>query len=231
MHRLKKLEDEYLSKYYWMKDYIVNYLPKDKNARILVLGCGLGHEVWALNRMGYSNALGVDIDMKQVRIARSMGINCVCADALVFLEKLQENYDVILAFNFIEHFNLEDALKLCKLCYSRLSKGGAFILLTPNAANPLAMRNIYSDLTHKIGAFTETSIAQLLRSVGFNKIILCNVRPFGLEDRSLVKRLLKLIATVIIHVNWGIIKLFYIVNGILPPKVVSNDLLIIAIKD
>ena len=116
MHRLEELNEEYLAKYYWMRDHIATYLPEDKNAKILVLGSGLGHEVWALNRMEYSNVLGVDIDAEQVEIARSMGINCVCADALEFLEKSRETYDAILAFNFLEHFDLEDALNLCKPC-------------------------------------------------------------------------------------------------------------------
>ncbi|OYT55957.1 MAG: hypothetical protein B6U76_04735 [Desulfurococcales archaeon ex4484_217_2] len=230
MHRLERLKDEYLAKYYWMETHIASFLPKDKKVKILVLGSGLGHEVWALNRMGYNNVLGVDIDTVQVEIAKSMGINCVCADALEFLEKSRETYDAILAFNFLEHFDLGNALKLCRLCYLRLSKGGVLILLTPNAANPLAMRNIYSDLTHKIGAFTEVSIVQLLNLVGFNRIILCNVKTFGLKDRKLIKMLVKIMATLMTYTTWGLIKLFYIMNGTIPPKVVSNDLLAIAIK-
>jgi len=228
-HRLEKLKDEYLAKYYWMEDHITSFLPKDKKAKILVLGPGLGHEVWTLNRMGYSNVLGVDIDAEQVEIAKSMGINCVYADALEFLEKSQEAYDAILAFNFIEHFDLENALKLCRLCYLRLSKGGVLILLTPNAANPLATRNIYRDLTHRI-AFTENSIVQLLNLAGFNRIIVRNVKTFGLKDRKLIKMLIKIMATLMTYTTWGLIKLFYILNGTIPPKVVSNDLLAIAIK-
>jgi len=188
MHRLEKLKDEYLSKYYWMQDHIADYLPNDRRAKIPVLGSGLGHEVWALNRMGYSNVLGVDIDDNQVEIAKSMGINCICANVLEFLERTQETYDAILAFNFLEHFDLENALKLCKLCYLRLSKDGTLILLTPNASNPLAAHNIYNDLTHRIGAFTETSIAQLLRLAGFKEVIVRNVKPFGISDRIIWKK-------------------------------------------
>ncbi|RLF02790.1 MAG: hypothetical protein DRJ59_02610 [Thermoprotei archaeon] len=231
MYRLEKLEEGYLSKYYQMKDHIADYLPKNKKAKILVLGSGLGHEVWALNRIGYSNVLGVDIDAEQIEIAKSRGINCLHADALEFLKKTQETYDAILAFNFIEHFDLENALKLCKLCYLRLSKGGILILLTPNAANPLAIRNIYGDLTHRMGAFTETSIVQLLNLAGFNRIIVRNVKPFGRYDHRITKKVLKIIGTMVVHITWQLIRLIYLLNGVKAPKVVSNDLLSIAYKD
>lgn len=230
MHRLSNLKEEYLTKYYWVKDHIQRYLPKNKDAKILVLGSGLGHEIFALNIMGYSNVLGVDIDAKQIKIAKSVGINCIHADALEYLEKSKENYDAILAFNFLEHFDSENALRLCRLCYMHLSQNGVLILLTPNASNPLASHNIYGDLTHKIGGFTETSIIQLLRIAGFNKIIVCNVKPFGRYDHRIKGKILKFVGIIVIHITWQLIRLIYLINGITPPKVVSNDLLTIAYK-
>ena len=231
MHRLEELEEEYLSKYYWMKDHIADYLPKNKKAKILALGSGLGHEVWALNRMGYSSVLGVDINAEQIEIAKSRGINCLHADALEFLERCQETYNAILALNFIEHFDLETALKLCKLCYMRLSKGGVLILLTPNAANPLTIHNIYGDLTHRMGAFTETSIVQLLNLAGFNRIIVRNVKPFGRYDHRIAKKVLKITGTIVVHITWQLIHLMYLLNGVKAPRVVSNDLLAVGYKD
>jgi len=214
-----------------MKDHIADYLPKNKKAKILVLGSGLGHEVWALNRIGYSNVLGIDINAEQIEIAKSRGINYLHADALEFLERCQETYNAILAFNFIKHFDSENALKLCKLCYTQLSKGGVLILFTLNAANPLAMHNIYDDLTHRIGAFTETSIVQLLNLAGFNRIIVRNVKPFSRYDHRIAKNVLKIIGAIVVYITWQLIRLMYLLNGVKAPRIVSNDLLAIGYKD
>ena len=230
MHKLEELEEEYLTKYYWMLDHIKRFLPHNSDAQILVLGCGLGHEVYALNKMGYKNVLGVDIDCKQVEICRAKGINCICADAIEYLEKADKTYDVILMFNLLEHFDLDEALKLCRLCHAKLSKNGRLILLVPNASNLIATHMIYSDLTHKIGAFTETSIVQLLKAARFSRVIVSNVKTFGRYDHRITKRILKIVGTIIIHITRQIIRLMYLLNGISPPKVVSSDLLAIAIK-
>jgi len=230
MHRLEKLEEEYLTKYYWMLDHIKRFLPHNSDAQILVLGCGLGHEVYALNKMGYRNVLGVDIDCKQVEICRAKGVNCLCADVIEYLENVDKTFDVILMFNLLEHFNLDEALKLCRICHMKLPKNGRLILLVPNASNPIATHMIYSDLTHRIGAFTETSTIQLLKAAGFGRVIVSNVKTYGRYDHRFTKRILKIIGTIIIHITWQIIRLMYLLNGINPPKVVSNDLLAIAIK-
>ena len=230
MHKLEKLEEEYLTKYYWMLDHIKVFLPRNPSVQVLVLGCGLGHEVYALSKMGYKNVLGVDIDCKQVEICRAKGINCICADAIEYLEKTDETYDVILMFNLLEHFDLDKALKLCNLCHIKLAENGRLILSVPNAANPFATYNIYGDLTHRIGAFTETSIVQLLKAAGFSRVIVSNVKTFGRYDHRVTKRILKIVGTIIIHITRQIIRLMYLLNGISPPKVVSSDLLAIAIK-
>ncbi|RLE99340.1 MAG: hypothetical protein DRJ59_08065 [Thermoprotei archaeon] len=136
-----------------------------------------------------------------------------------------------MTFNFIEHFDLENALKLCKLCYTRLSKGGVLILFTPNATTPLAIHSIYDDLTHRIGAFTETSIVQLLNLAGFNRIIVCNVKPFGRYDHRIAKKVLKIIEAIVVYITWQLIRLMYLLNGVKALRIVSNDLLAIGYKD
>ena len=68
---LTKLKESYELVYFWFKEHIANLLPKNKDAKILVIGCGLGHEVYALNKLGYSNVNGIDISEPQIRIAKA----------------------------------------------------------------------------------------------------------------------------------------------------------------
>ncbi len=230
MINLSDIDKVYKTKYFWVNDHLEDVLPSNKDSKILVLGCGIGHEVYALNKMNYKNVIGIDISDEQIEIAKSRKLNCIKVDAFKFLNINKEKYDVIIAFNFIEHFNLEKILELLTLCYKRLNKGGVIILSTPNASNPLAIHHIYGDLTHKI-AFTETSIRQLLIAAGFRKIKLKNVKPFGRFDDKIIKRVSKLIMTFIIKVIWKLIQIFYLLNCARSPKVVSTDLLVIAYRE
>lgn len=227
---LSNLRRVYETKYYWMKDHLEDILPNRKDSKILVLGCGVGHEIYALNKMGYKNVLGIDISEEQIKIAKSNELNCIKADAFKFLENNSEKFDVIIAFNFIEHFSLGDAFKLLTLCHKSLTKKGILILLTPNASNPLATHMIYSDPTHII-AFTEMSIRQLLISIGFNEVRFKNVKPFGKLDNRITIKILKLLVAFVINLTWKLVKLVYWLSGIKPPKVVSPDLLVIAYKE
>lgn len=226
---LTNLDRVYKTKYFWMIDHLKDVLPSNKNSKILVLGCGVGHEVYALNKMGYRNVLGIDISEEQIEVAKANKLNCKRADAFKFLEKSQDKFDTILAFNFIEHFDLAKAFKLCVLCYDNLTEKGRLILLTPNASNPLASHLRYADPTHEV-AFTCPSITQLLTATGFKKIEFKNVKPFGKMDDRMIMRILKFFGTIVVHMSWILIRLFYWINGIKPPKVVSPDLLVIAYR-
>jgi 2-polyprenyl-3-methyl-5-hydroxy-6-metoxy-1,4-benzoquinol methylase len=57
----------------WQR-YFGRFLPQDKNAKILDLGCGNGGFVWWLQKIGYQNTEGVDISEEQVETARKLGI-------------------------------------------------------------------------------------------------------------------------------------------------------------
>jgi 2-polyprenyl-3-methyl-5-hydroxy-6-metoxy-1,4-benzoquinol methylase len=55
---------EYMARCYF--NWYDPYLPKNKDARILDFGCGIGHFLYFLNKMGYSNFVGIDISPQQV---------------------------------------------------------------------------------------------------------------------------------------------------------------------
>jgi SAM-dependent methyltransferase len=118
---------------YWNMSQFLKNLPykNPKGKKILDLGCGTGEFLFVVKNLGYE-AYGVDFNEKAINIAKNLlGIeNVYSDDVLRFLEDKKEEYDVITAFEIIEHLN--DPKKLLELVYQALKPGGYFALSLPN---------------------------------------------------------------------------------------------------
>jgi 2-polyprenyl-3-methyl-5-hydroxy-6-metoxy-1,4-benzoquinol methylase len=152
------------------------WLPPDKGAAILELGCGHGHFLYWLRQEGYENLLGVDISGEQLELARRIHPNVVEADLVGFLKNRQQLYDVIVALDVIEHFRKEEALELARLVAAALRPGGRFLLQTLNADSPFEGHHRYGDLTHET-AFNPKSLETLLRLAGFRRVEFAALGP------------------------------------------------------
>lgn len=159
------------------RSYYGRYLPKDKKAGILDIGCGYGSFLYHLQKEGYTNAAGVDISPEQVALARELGVKSIeCADLIEYLKKKNKEFECITAFDVVEHFKKEELLTLLDAIYSALKPGGVFIMQSPNADGPFGSRYRYWDFTHEV-AFTKTSVNQVLSAVGFNDVEVCGPGP------------------------------------------------------
>lgn len=146
-----------------------NWLPEDKNASIIDLGCGDGRIIYLLKRMGYSNIEGVDISKSQIKLAHQIDDRVSEGDILDHLRNTSNKYNLILAFDVIEHLTKEEALEFIRLCLDKLGEGGRLILQTPNACSPFFGSVRYGDLTHELG-FTPKLLTQLLQRTGYQYI-------------------------------------------------------------
>jgi len=101
----------------WQK-YFGRFLPEDKKAKIIDLGCGNGGFVYWLQQIGYQNAEGIDISAEQIEAGQKLGIkNIRQADIKEFLiTQLPNNYDVIFMRDILEHFNKEEILDVLETC-------------------------------------------------------------------------------------------------------------------
>jgi 2-polyprenyl-3-methyl-5-hydroxy-6-metoxy-1,4-benzoquinol methylase len=154
----------------WYKRAVGRFLPEDREISILDLGCGHGTFLYFLKKEGYKNILGVDISREQIELAKKIGIKEVkCQDVLHFLRNTDGEFNVITAFDLIEHFRKDEVLLLSKLVYRALKVQGLFILRTINGESPFSGRLRYADLTHEI-CFTRTSISAALLSANFRKV-------------------------------------------------------------
>ncbi len=160
--------------------YNEKYLPLlrgfDRNAPLLDLGCGQGFMLRYLKSAGFTNLTGIDISGEQVEKARSSGFNAIKADAFTFLKENENQIEIIVAIDVIEHFKKEELFELLNLIHRALKPGGLFISQTPNGEGLMPGYVIYGDLTH-FTILSPLSLTQILTVTGFENIRIRELGP------------------------------------------------------
>jgi 2-polyprenyl-3-methyl-5-hydroxy-6-metoxy-1,4-benzoquinol methylase len=150
----------------------------DKKNKILELGCGPGYLLTYLKNNNFENVLGIDTSEEQIKLAEQYGNTVIKDDIFNFFKTKQENFSIIFALDFIEHFTKNELIELFKMLYSHLDDKGTIILRTPNADGLFPNRIIYGDLTH-LTILNENSIKQLCAITGFNDVVLIENSPIA----------------------------------------------------
>jgi SAM-dependent methyltransferase len=155
----------------YLNKLIRKYLPKNKNTRILDLGCGYGALLYWLKAAGYKNLEGVDRSAEQVEGAHRLGLDFVQqADIKSRLaDRPSASCDVVVAYDVLEHFGKDEALEFADQVYRVLGVGGLFVLHLPNGAGSFGGSVAHGDFTHEL-ILNRSSLGQLLRCVGFSEI-------------------------------------------------------------
>ena len=143
------------------------WLPADRNARILDLGCGCGEFLYFLRASGYRHLYGVDLNETEIALARQVGLtDLTCGNALEYLADKSAEFDLISALNLFEHLRKKEILSLLGLVYRALKPGGRLLAVTPNGLSPFGGATRYWDFSHETG-FTPAAWRQLARLTGF----------------------------------------------------------------
>jgi len=98
------------------------FFPKDKNAKFLDCGCGIGHFLYTLRKMGYQKVEGIDKSSEQLLIARKMDLKVWEEDVFKFLSDKINEYDVIIATDILEHFYKDELITFLEMSYKSLKK-------------------------------------------------------------------------------------------------------------
>jgi 2-polyprenyl-3-methyl-5-hydroxy-6-metoxy-1,4-benzoquinol methylase len=156
------------------KVYNLNYsdiMPSDLNAEILDIGCGMGHFLYYLKKLGYRNFQGVEVGHEQVEFCRKNITERIelVEDTPAFLDQRKNSFDLIVMNDVLEHFSKEDAFGILIKALASLKAGGRLIIKTPNMANLFAASSLYIDFTHETG-FSELSLPQILKAAGFRNV-------------------------------------------------------------
>jgi len=159
--------------------YRANYLgrmPRNRDARVLVVSCGPGYLVNVLAKAGYRQVIGIDSDPAKIEHARRRSLPCEVATAFEFLSQHPGEFDVIIPEQELNHLTHEETIEFLRLCHAALRPAGSVIVYAMNGANPFVGAE---NLAHNIDHFyivTEYSLTQLLELGGFTA-----VRPFALK--------------------------------------------------
>lgn len=138
---------------------------------ILDLGCGKGHLLSAMFRLGYRNIQGVDLSPQMIHAARALLPPCVPliqADILEFLDSVEpEIFDVVFFHDVLEHLPRQITIPVLKKLYNILKTGGRLSIRVPNMASLISGYTSSIDFTH-ITHFTEWSLLQVLEASRFH---------------------------------------------------------------
>ncbi len=174
-----------------LRRVVRRYLPANRDASVLDLGCGYGVFVHIAHECGYHKTWGVDRSAQQVAAAARLGIAGVREGDLVETLRSQpdESHDVIVTFDVVEHLTKDELVVLVDDARRVLRPGGRWIIHAPNAESPMFGRIRYGDFTHE-QAFTRVSISQLLLSSGFRQVTCEEDGPVAHGMKSAVRWLL-----------------------------------------
>ena len=194
--KIIKKEWDYYNFKYWphFKKYPIH-------SKILELGCGRGIMLKFLLKKGFKNIKGIDVSEEQIEIAKRNNLDVQAMDVFRYLDTNNDKFDIIIAIDFIEHFDKQELLILFDGIFDCLNTGGILVVHTPNGQAILSGKMIYGDFTH-LTIFTPNSIKQLLELIGFGKIVVYEKGPVPKNLKGAIRSLL-----------WILTKLFY--NGIL----------------
>jgi 2-polyprenyl-3-methyl-5-hydroxy-6-metoxy-1,4-benzoquinol methylase len=155
---------------------LTDLLPKNRNSRILDLGCGAGHLLYFLRECGFTNIQGVDVCAGAVAKAQRMGLSVENADISSFLETDEYKFDCITGADIIDHFTQDQVCELLRLIRLRLNPGGTVIFQTINGESPWCQSYFAGDPTHET-LFTPRSLKSLLGLQGFSEFVVREVVP------------------------------------------------------
>jgi len=144
------------------------WLPADKGARTLDIGCGEGALLLFLQEGGYLDLDGFDLSPENVDLSHAAGLPVVRVFDVLRLGEYDPNlsFDLIMALDIVEHLPKQAVAGFLEPARSRLPSGGWLIIQTPNLGSIQGAFTRYNDLTHEFG-LTENTIVDLLSTAGF----------------------------------------------------------------
>jgi 2-polyprenyl-3-methyl-5-hydroxy-6-metoxy-1,4-benzoquinol methylase len=197
-------------------------LPTNKNAKILDIGCGMGHFLYFLEKEGYANYWGIDLSPSQVQYVReNITTRVTFADVFDYLNT-NGAFDIIAANDILEHISKDKTLDFLTLAFNSLNSSGSLFLKTPNMSNPFSLKSRYQDFTHEAG-YTQESLRYVLSASGFQEIEIIGASYVAVSFKSRIGKLTERI----LH---KIIQQMFALQGYTRPSILAPNIIAICRK-
>ena len=132
----------------------------DRRARILDVGCGTGANLLMLSK--YGDAEGVDISEDALAFCRERGLDKVKLGAAETLPYEDGTFDLVTAFDVVEH--IDDDLAGLKEMLRVLRPGGHVLLFVPTF---MFLWGLQDDVSHHRRRYRLPELARVLEQAGF----------------------------------------------------------------
>ena len=162
-----------------MKSVLHPYMNVSTESKILDIGCGFGFALLALKEMGFNNIEGLEVSQEQADVCIKHGLKvAVDNDSIEWLLKRENEFDVVILFDVLEHVPVDKQIDFVRAIYFALKSGGKILVQVPNANSILSSRWRYIDYTH-FSSFSENSLYFVLKNAGFENINIENSKGTG----------------------------------------------------
>ncbi len=164
---------------------IHRYFPKDRDARILDLGCGFGGFTRIAQDLGFSRTEGVDVAESLIAEGLRRGTNNLFVGELMdtLVGTSDATYELVAALDVLEHFEPDLMMDVLDQVQRVLIPGGGILIHVPNAGGLFSGVVRYGDMTHE-WAFTDSSLRQLLNTIGFRDVEVTEDAPVAHGPKS-----------------------------------------------
>tara|TARA_B100000508_G_scaffold121389_1_gene103033 strand:+ start:10924 stop:11979 length:1056 start_codon:yes stop_codon:yes gene_type:complete len=199
---IRKIENKYYESAYGYKNleklnsllpgFVVNLFPTEKaeldfrimgldaceSGKMLDIGCGNGHLIKRLAKMGWE-VEGMDFDPMAVEYCKSQGLNAKSGDFFE-LNYPSDYYDAVTLSHVIEH--VPDPKKTIREVFRILKPGGKIVMETPNSKSWMYTDLFQSEWLHlhppaHIHVFNLSNLKQIVLESGFEvEVANSNVR-------------------------------------------------------
>lgn len=186
-------EASFLKRLYVWKSYLLPYLPTKKDSAILEIGSGVGHNLYALKALGYTNLKGTDYSKECVDICQKNGFDVQLVNEKTeksFYQLHKEMFSMVVLYDVLEHYSPSAGVQLLSSVKRMLRKDGNILLSMPNANHPFSNTLLFADITHK-RLYNTVSLSQLLRNCGFSRNSFFEMNSFSPYDDNQIMRFLK----------------------------------------
>lgn len=175
--RYRGSREEILVRLRQYASHIAFLKDRNKDLRIVDLGCGRGEWLEVLREEGLEG-IGIDNNEAQAAAARQLGLNIEIDDVIAWLAAQKDSsIDFLSAFHLIEHLEFSVIVRLFKEALRVLKPDGGLLIETPNPESLIVgAYTFWFDPTH-VRPYPHELMSQLLETITFRDIKLLRLHP------------------------------------------------------